>query len=93
MKRKAPKELIKADFANWLRENPTLTFCQDHELCPIAIFLGSGCDHRVSVLDNTIDIDGVEYRTPPWARGFIQRFDELRGPKIRAKRALTVLTP
>ena len=91
MKRKYPPELKKRALAKWLRENPDLTFCQDHELCPIAIFLGSGCDHRVSALQRTILIDEVEYSTPGWAQRFMERFDNLRGPKVRGKRALTAL--
>lgn len=78
-------------FAAWLRENPDLKFKrQKSRECPLAVFLGAGCDREVNVDLETIDIDEVLFDMPPWARHFINEVDITPGT-ITARAALAFL--
>jgi len=83
-------DITRKRFTEWLRENPDLDFVRhDCELCPIAVFLGSGCDHDVNVDIGETIVDGEVFGTPRWAERFIKAFDgEATGPDtFRAKGA------
>ena len=70
-------DITRKRFTAWLRENPDLEFVRgDCEMCPIAIFLGAGCDHQVNVDVHEIVVDGELFGTPKWAARFIKAFDK-----------------
>jgi len=78
------QRISKKRFETWLRENPDLSFttCQT-DACPVAIFLGSGCDHVVEVHGGSrIDIDGEKYRPPKWVSKVINSVDLHEPPDI-----------
>jgi hypothetical protein len=84
-------KIVREAFREWLAENPDLTFkaassCE----CPLAIYLGSGCDREVSVDVDTTMIDGQTYDNPPWMFDFIGAVDAFQGP-ITGEQALKLL--
>lgn len=78
-------------FATWLRENQDLRFerCSWTE-CPVAIFLGGGCDHEVVVDCTEIEIDKESFKTPKWIEEFIWTVDTGPGT-VTARQALIAL--
>lgn len=91
MKHRKRAPITRKRFAAWLRENPDLKFKrQMGGHCPIAVFLGAGCDHHIYVDQDAIDIDEVVFDMPPWARNFINEVDIFPGT-ITAQAALAFL--
>lgn len=84
-------KIVRKNFRAWLEENPDLTFKRRSSCdCPIAIYLGSGCDREVSVDTDTTMIDGETYANPPWVLAFTSVVDDLPG-QISGKKAATLL--
>lgn len=84
-------KITRKDFRTWLAENPDLRFDRRSSCdCPLAIYLGSGCDQEVSVDVDTTMVNGKTFYNPPWTMNFIAAVDNLPG-EITGARALDYL--
>lgn len=83
-----PLKIVRKDFRAWLEENQDLTFKRASSCdCPLAIYLGSGCDKDVSVDVDTTMVDGETFTNLPWMMDFIAHVDERKG-EITGQQAL-----
>jgi hypothetical protein len=84
-------KLSRKKFFEWLSSNSDLEFDRQHAgACPLAIFLGGGCDKVVSVSKSVICIDGRSSVVPYWVERFIDGVDAVPG-RITSKEALEFL--
>lgn len=80
-------KITRKAFRAWLEEHVDLWFERQRACeCPLAIYLGAGCDHAVEVDHDSTVIDGVKYTNPRWVELFIGAVDERPG-RISAKTA------
>lgn len=87
----ADLKIKRKEFISWLKEHPDLFFSRNDTCeCPIAVYLGAGCDRDVEVEHDFTAIDSEPFDNPPWVRNFTEAVDQVEG-YISAREALDLL--
>ena len=87
----AKLRIVRKAFREWLAEHPDLTFERQSSCsCPLAVYLGSGCDTEVFVDSDTTMLDGKTFENPPWVQFFTAAVDEYHGD-VTAEQAIAYL--